>query len=47
MYEVVAALVPPAVVATAFLLGVRAVLKRERADREHERSESATRPAAQ
>ncbi|MFI6291983.1 hypothetical protein ACIBEJ_10395 [Nonomuraea sp. NPDC050790] len=48
MYEVVAALVPPLVVATAFLLGVRAVLRRERADRERERAENAAaRQAAQ
>ncbi|GAA0911984.1 hypothetical protein [Nonomuraea longicatena] len=38
MYEIVAALLPPAVVATAFLLGVRAILRRERADRERERT---------
>lgn len=41
MSEVFAALLPPAVVATVFLLGVRAVLKRERADREVEGRKSA------
>ncbi|WP_327090771.1 hypothetical protein OIE66_09155 [Nonomuraea sp. NBC_01738] len=40
MYEVVAALIPSAVVATTFLLGVRALLRRERADRERERGDS-------
>ncbi|WP_171074552.1 hypothetical protein [Nonomuraea basaltis] len=42
MYEIIEALVPPAIVAAVFLLGVRAVLKKERADRARERSAADT-----
>ncbi|GAA2888032.1 hypothetical protein GCM10010517_51940 [Streptosporangium fragile] len=44
MYEIVSALAPPAIVATVFLLGVRAVLKHERADRARERRQPAGPP---
>ncbi|WP_214320353.1 hypothetical protein [Nonomuraea sediminis] len=36
MFDVFAALVPPAVVAAAFIFGVRAVVRRERNDRDRE-----------
>lgn len=36
MVDYIAAIVPPLVVAAAFIYGVRAVVRRERADRERE-----------
>ncbi|WP_084959219.1 hypothetical protein [Thermoactinospora rubra] len=44
MFEIIEALVPPTVVAIVVILGVRAVLKKERADRAQE---AAGRKAAQ
>lgn len=40
MFEVFSALAPPAIVATVFLLGVRALLKHEKAAKAQERREA-------
>ncbi|GAA2387942.1 hypothetical protein [Nonomuraea africana] len=40
MFEVFSALAPPAIVATAFLLGVRALLNHEKAARAEERRQA-------